>query len=335
MHPSARELGDRVRALPAVIRETLARPLPVGWSAADGRRLALTGIGASEAVARHAETVLRHEFGLDVAALPVSSFVGAAPVGRGTRVCVLSQQLSPNAELALAGAGAFDASLLLTSLDAADPRLDRHRTHLGSIWRLPPAREDGLLLRVQGPIATALALFRLGRAAAGLPEVPLEQLPALVADAIDRGFALAQRWPATAGPAPLLACGWYARALEPIAWSWMEAWFAEPPPTWDVLQLAHGPWQAICETPRPLVRLRRPDDPSELWQRLDAMLASPGVAPRETIDLHATLSGGLAFFEHFGAVMGLVAGVLQRGDADLTRWPGLGTDAPLYDCGRA
>jgi hypothetical protein len=113
----------------------------------------------------------------------------------------------------------------------------------------------------------------------------------------------------------------------------MEAWFAEPPPTWDVLQLAHGPWQAICETPRPLVRLRRPDDPSELWQRLDAMLASPGVAPRETIDLHATLSGGLAFFEHFGAVMGLVAGVLERGDRALVMTPA-GSETPVILPGR-
>jgi hypothetical protein len=334
MHPSVRELGARVRGLPDVIRETLARPLPEAWSGPDERRLVLAGIGASEAVARYAEAVLRHELGLDVGAVPVSSFVAASSRGKGARLCVLSQQLSPNAELALARAGAFDASLLLTSLEAADARLDRHRDELGAVWTLPPAHEDGLLVRVLGPVAAALALVRLGRAAAGLPHDPLDALPRLVGDAIERGFALAASWPESTRRAPLLACGWYARALEPIAWSWMETWFVEAPPTWDVLQVAHGPWQTLCDGPQPLVLLRRPDDPPELWERLDVMIGHPGVTRRSTIELHATLPGGLAMFEHLGAVLGLLVGVLERGDLDLTRWPGRGTDAPLYDLGR-
>jgi hypothetical protein len=323
MHPSVLEFEARVRRTPAVLAETLARPAP-SFALRAGASVLLTGIGTSDGVARFAEAAFRHALRVRVTRLPLSSFVADDVKPQGQVLLVVSQELSPNARLALNRVREFEQACLFTSLPESDPRLDEFRAAGGVVWSLPPAEERGFLVRVMGPPAAALAIARLG----GVPG--LDAVPAAVEGAIARGFELAKAWPAGQLRAPLVATGWYASALELLAWTWMESLWVEAPPVWDALQVAHGPWQQRFGVEGPWLLLSRPDDVPHLFERLEQM------APMGQPMLHApaTLPAPLAFFEHLATVQALAAGLLLRDPRDLTRWPGQGTDGPLYELGR-
>lgn len=327
MHSSVTEFEARVRRGPQLVRDTFALPLPRGLMPWSETSLVFTGIGASEATARTAEQLLRHELRLRVSVQPLSDFLHRDIDLQGKTLVLLSQELSPNALLALKRAESFQHALLLTSLPVHDARLDTFRAAGGVVWTLPPAEERGLLVRVMGPLAATAALLKLAWAGNG------EAMPkdvALVPDAMQRalgaGFLAADSWPDTALRAPLIACGWYARAVEAILWTWMEAWWVEAPPCWELLEVAHGPWQQQSKQSGPWLALTRNDDAPELWKRFTSMLPPTQSLVRAT----STLPAPLCFFEHFAFVQGLLCGVLKRRDLDLTCWPGQGTDAPLY-----
>lgn len=325
MHPTVLELERRLLALPAVLSRVVAAPLPAGPGLGTQGRVLLTGVGMSECVARFAEVALRYERGLDVGCLPLSSFVSEEVARQGRTLVVLSQGLSPNARIALSRAGEFSRALLVTAHPAGDERLAGFVRAGGEVWTLPLDEESGFLTRVQGPLATALALLRLGYG--GAAPATLVELPARVEAAVHTGLALARDWPLTVRRAPLLATGWYSRCLDLLPWIWMETWWIEPPPVWDVLQTAHGPWQQLSTRAETLLALERPDDVPELWPRFAKML-SPA---HRLVPLAATLSAPWAWFEHAALVMGLLVGVLKRAPADLAAWPGRDGDRPLYE----
>lgn len=330
MHPSVIELERRVRQVPSILRQMLEVAPPDGLRQLGSSSVVLTGIGASEAVTRSLEPWFRHELRIRVTQVPLSAFIADDVTMQGQTLVLLSQGLSPNATLALARVREFQQALLITSLPAADARLDDWRAGGGLVWTLPPAEERELLVRVEGPMAAAFALARLGLEGVGreLPAV-LHALPGAVGAAQAKGFALAERWPLEHRRAPLVATGWYAHCLELIAWTWMEAWWTEPPPAFDVLQLAHGPWQQRFHESGPWLCFTRPDDAPGLWPRLERMLPER----QSLLRVEASLPGTLALFEHLGFVQGLLAGVLRRDPKDLTQWPGKCTDGPLYELG--
>lgn len=327
MHPSVAELVRRVRRGPDVVRDALARPLPTGLAPWSETSVVLTGIGASGAVARTVESLLRHELGLRVSAQPLSEFVHRDVDLQGQTLVLLSQGLSPNATLALHRVERFQNALLVTSLPANDPRLTTLREVGGRVWSLPPDDERDLLVRVMGPLAQVAGLLRLAWAGTGrTPPAALHTVPDAMSAALDRGFTLARSWSPGHTTPPLLATGWYANSLEVLRWTWMEAWWCDAPPAWDVLEVAHGPWQAHARREGPWLALTRADDVPGLWPRFEKMLP----ATQSLVRIDATLPAPLCFFEHAAFLQGLLAGVLERSDVDLTAWPGHGTDAPLY-----
>jgi hypothetical protein len=330
MHESVLELERRVRRVPAILEQVLDIAPPEGLRQLGSNSVVLTGIGASEAVTRSLEPWFRHELRIRVTQVPLSAFIADDVRKQGQTLVLLSQELSPNATLALARVSEFQQALLVTSLPASDPRLAEFCAGGGLVWTLPPAEERNLLVRVEGPMAAAFALARLGLEGVGreLPSV-LRDLPRAVKLAQEDGFKLAKEWPLELKRAPMIATGWYAHCLELLAWTWMEAWWTEPPPAFDVLQLAHGPWQQRFRESGPWIGFTRPDDAPGLWERLEKMLP-----PHQSlVRVGASLPGPLALFEHLGFVQGLLSGVLLRAPTDLTQWPGKCTDAPLYELG--
>jgi hypothetical protein len=330
MHESVLELEKRVRRVPAILEQVLDIAPPEGLRQLGSNSVVLTGIGASEAVTRSLEPWFRHELRIRVTQVPLSAFIADDVRKQGQTLVILSQELSPNATLALARVPEFQQALLVTSLPASDPRLGEFREAGGLVWTLPPAEERNLLVRVEGPMAAAFALARLGLEGVGR-ELPssLRELPQAVQAAQKHGFALAKEWPLEVKRAPMVATGWYAHCLELLSWTWMEAWWTEPPPAFDVLQLAHGPWQQRFRESGPWMGFTRPDDAPGLWERLEKMLPER----QSLVRVAATLPGPLALFEHLGFVQGLLSGVLLRDPKDLTQWPGKCTDAPLYELG--
>jgi hypothetical protein len=330
MHPSVVELEARVRRVPGILRQVLEVAPPEGLRHLGSTSVVLTGIGASEAVTRSLEPWFRHALRIRVTQVPLSAFISDDVRMQGQTLVLLSQELSPNATLALSRVREFQQALLVTSLSANDPKLAEFRDAGGLVWTLPPKEERNLLVRVEGPMAAAFALARLGIEGVGR-ELPAElrELPGAVQAAQDKGFALAREWPLDLKRVPMVATGWYAHCLELLAWTWMEAWWTEPPPAFDVLQLAHGPWQQRFHDSGPWLGFTRPDDPPVLWSRLEQMLP----ARQSLLRVAATLPGPLALFEHLAFVQALLAGVLLRAPKDLTQWPGKCTDGPLYELG--
>jgi len=265
MHPSVLELEARVRRVPAMLRQVLDIAPPEGLRHLGAGSVVLTGIGTSEAVTRSLEPWFRHELRIRVTQLPLSAFIDDDVRTQGQTLVLLSQELSPNATLALTRVREFDQVLLVTSLPASDPKLEAFCAAGGLVWTLPPREERNLLVRVEGPMAAAFALARLGLESVGR-EVPagLRALPEAVEQATAKGFAVALEWPLELKRVPLVATGWYAHCLELLAWTWMEAWWTEAPPAFDVLQLAHGPWQQRFHESGPWLGFTRPDDPPGL-----------------------------------------------------------------------
>jgi len=315
--------------MPEVLSRAAAVPLPDGLAALGSGSVVLTGVGMSECVARFAEAVFRYERLGHVTCLPLSSFVSEDVKAQGQALVVLSQGLSPNAQLALSRARDFSTAVLVTSLPATDERVAPFAAGGGTVWTLPLEAEGGFLTRMQGPLATALAMLRLGFHGGGRPPPDLSGLPAKVDAALQLGLGLAREWPLDVRRAPLLATGWYARCLDLFAWAWMETWWVEPPPTWDVLQTAHGPWQQLSPRKETLLALTRPDDVPDLWPRLGAMLSPQ----QRLVKLRATLPAPWCWFEHAAWVLGLLVGVLERAPVDLSAWPGRDGDRPLYELG--
>lgn len=327
VHPSVAVLEARVRRGPEVVREALQTALPAGLMPWSETSLVLTGIGASGAVARTAEALLRHETSLRVSSLPLSEFVSRDVDLQGKTLVLLSQELSPNATLALQRVERFQSALLITSLDARDERLHGFKQSGGRIFTLPPKEEPDFLVRMMGPLATVMGLLRLAWAGEG-QKAPAElaRVPEAMAAALEKGFDAARSWPDDVLRPPMLATGAYSGCLEVIRWTWMEAWWTEAPPMWDVLEVAHGPWQTQTKMQGPWLGFTRPDDMAGLWPRFESMLP----AGQSLVRAEATLPAPFCFFEHAAFVQGLLAGVLKRRDVDLKQWPGHGTDAPLY-----
>ena len=101
------------------------------------------------------------------------------------------------------------------------------------------------------------------------------------------------------------------------------------PPMWDVLELAHGPFQQAVKTPATFLALTRHGAPDEgpLLDRFEAML-DPG---RHTLlRLPASLPAPLAVLEHEMQLNALLLRDLEARAVDQVGWPGRGGDAPLY-----
>ncbi|MCW5890906.1 MAG: creatininase family protein [bacterium] len=292
--------------------------------AAPVRRVVATGIGSSEAHAR----LLAHccwTYGdLPARVVPLD----AVPAGRPDDVLVVfSQGPSANARLALAGAERWRRVLLVT----AARRAEALAPFTGAGARVVPmAGEDefGTLVRLTGPLVGYAAALRLARAlGAGVPF----DADAAVAAVAGAGAAVAGVDPHRLdGPLTFVAAGGYAAVATNLAYKVMEALLRPLPPVFDLLHVAHGPFQQAFAGPVTFVALTRDDAPDEaaLLARLEGMLDP---ARHRLLRLHAPLAGPQAILAHEAQLDALVLRALADADVDQVAWPGKGRDGPLYD----
>lgn len=356
-------LTERCATLPDVLTAVLAeagdpalRPdLRLAAAPPDGlRRFVVTGIGASEGPARLLAHLLSVELGLPARFVPLSTFAApparVAPCLRGAALLAFSQGLSPNARLLLAHAGAAAVAVLWTSArpDAGAPagsapaRLAEARDAGLRIAVLPPACEDRLFLRVQGPAAAQLAAVQFAQAlAAGLGLVPPRWVLSDVPDAVRSAAARARRAAADAGvrigapPLAILASQGLTDCCHGLRWKLLEGLGQPDPPVWDALLWAHGPLQQIYLRAQTLVALSRPDEPLDaaLLDRLAQILIP---ARHRLLRLASALPGPLSLLDHDAQLNALVLDALAAPDPgsppwDGLRWPAQGADGPLYD----
>ncbi len=360
-------LEERLAAVPALLQRALceasvAAPWPEGGAF---RQVVATGVGTSAAHARFLVSVLQ-EADVPARFAPLSAFLAPPAAGAAEDLLVVfSQGVSPNARIALAHSQAWRAACLVTAASESDApaagkwgdrdlhdlpcaALGERRAALAGlraagvrIVGCAGGEEYGTLVRVRGALlgyAAALgfaaALLRAGgREPAWTRVDPAEvsgrvagararldcELVDLDASALRRGLAL-------------LASGVHLERIENLRRLVLEGMLLAAPPLWDLLDLAHGPFQQAFSGRATLVALARADAPGEpeLLERLAAMLEP---ARHRLFCVTTHLPGALAIFEHEALFAALVLRFLAARHVDQVRWPGRGADASLYAVG--
>lgn len=339
---TARTLATAIDAQRSTAARALAAVLPSGAVSPPAGPLVVTGIGGSEGAASLLALSASRR-GLSARFEPLSAFVQPSTLGGHTLV-VVSQGLCPNVWLALEARGRFDRTILITCLDPTidDPegRTVQRLAASGVVLVTTGAeREPDLLVRIGGPIAAAVASLRLAEAWDPRRET---LLPTTLAgtEAIDRAVdgaraavrASPPRWSeadlsiVTFGESPALAHG--------LAWTLLEGCLGHVPGVWDVLSIAHGPFQSLYERPATFLALCRHEDArdADLLARLRTLLHPERHA---IIVLSGTLPREACAIEHQAAVNAVLAEAIgARPRIDLLDWPGKGRDEPLYGLGQ-
>lgn len=337
--------AERLTSAVDTQRSTAARALGVTLPGAAATipngPVVVTGIGGSEGAAGLLALAASRR-GLSARFEPLSAFVQPSPP-EGDTLVVMSQSLCPNVWLALEARARFARTVLVTCLD---PTIDDpagrtvQRLAAGGVVLVTTGaeREHDLLVRIGGPVAAAVLSLRLAEAwdRSGTPLLPSVEGGTA---AIDRAVDAARRairgssaqWSegdlciVTFGESPTLAQG--------LGWTLLEGCLGHVPGVWDVLSMAHGPFQSLYERTATFFALCRPEDPREadLLRRLRAMLHPERHA---VVVLAGTLSREACAIEHQAAVNAvLTEAIVARPRIDLLDWPGKGRDLPLYGLG--
>lgn len=343
------QLAARCREVGQVLAATLAAPPPpLPWAEAAPRRWLVTGVGASEGPARFLVHLLRRELDARARFAPLSAFLLEPDAPPADVLVVFSQGLSPNARLALERAGAYEAALLVTGLEpdedappgAPARALADYRRRGLLVWRHPPASEEGLFLRVQGPAAATLAAYLLAERLA--PPAGLHSGgPAALARALAAASSAAGEGHGAPTDEPLdptcplafVGAGEGTAAVaHGLRWKFLEGLGSPEPPCWDALQIAHGPLQQFFPGPITLLALEPPGPAAGLFDRLASVLERPR---HRLIRLRSPVPGPLAFFAFDALCNDLLLRSLARSTRDLSEWPARGRDGALYELGRA
>jgi hypothetical protein len=310
--PSLLLLERRLDELPTALFESDAVHLPASLGPTT-----TTGIGGSEAPARLlAEALLSR--GVPARFLPLSTFALDPPSGES--LVVFSQGLSPNARLSIAAAPRFARRYVVTSVaPRGGNALDAFLSAGFAPIVAPPREERGLLVRVVGPAVAALVALRWGG---------VEITGAEAAAAYRRGRA---RPGVDLEPSALVLAGVSSEGAHLFRWRVLETLLIGDLPTWDVLQIAHGPLQSFHEGPFALLAFES-ERSAMLVDRLAAAL-SPERHRMHRLRAEAP-STACALFELVGALDACLLATLRARPRELRLTRFAGIDAPLYGLGR-
>ena len=352
VRPSTRLLAARLRAAPALVRDAAERPMPaLPFLPTAARAILVTGLGSSAAHARLLAHLLADVAGLPARAVPAGAFVAERSDPRDALI-VFSQGLSPNARLALRDPGGWLGVVLVTAATARSRDAGKRAVLAavtgagGRVVPLPGGEEAGLLLRVAGPLAGYAVAYRLAaaiaRAAApeparrtGRDEAALRLDVPRIVTAMRRAAALAARLPHDLfdGELALLASGGYGALVDNFALTIGEGLFQPPPPVWDLLDFAHGPFQELFARRATFLALTRRGAVGEA----DLLVRTARMLDRRRhrlVRLPATLPGAQALFEHQALLDGVLLRAIAARGVDQARWPGRGRDGALYGLAR-
>jgi creatinine amidohydrolase/Fe(II)-dependent formamide hydrolase-like protein len=321
-------LSERIAALPALAARAareIERPFEVEIDGTGG--LVATGIGSSEAHARLLAHLVAERTRRPARFVPASALVAPSAAPAADTLVLFSQGLSPNARLVLGHVARWPRVVVATSVtDSA--RLAPFRARGVTVVSFAGENEFGTLVRVIGPLAGTLCAVRLARAFGAAIDVPAERIEPALGSAFDAASRIAPA--ALRAPIAFIASGSYGELVTNLRLKVLEGMLRPLPPTWDLLHLAHGPFQQALTGPAVFLALTRADAPGDesLLVRFEAMLEPT----RHTLlRLHASLPSPLALLEHEMHLNALMLCELEARGVDQVRWPGRGLDGPLYD----
>ncbi len=325
-HEGHASLAARIAALPGIAAASARADATALVLPGSVDRVVTTGIGTSEAHARVLAQVVSERTGRGIRFVPSSALLEPGPERAAETLVVFSQGLSPNASLVLAHAARWRHVVVATAA-ADDARLAPLRDRGVTVVPFAGTDEYETLVRVTGAVTGHLCALRLARAlGADLPIDPDRLEGALAgAPATAAGVTTAM----LAAPLAFIVSGTYGELILNLRLKVLEGMLRPLPPAWDILHLAHGPFQQAVSAPATFLALTRPDavDEAPLLARFEAMLD-----PRRhaLVRLAATLPGPLAVLEHEMALNALLLRDLADRGLDQVRWPGRGADGPLY-----
>lgn len=337
-------LAGRLARIPELLTGLARNPLDrVSARTLTARSFLVTGTGSSEAHARFLVHLLNRHARRPAEFIPLSAFCDM-PVefGRGRVLIVISQGLSPNAQVAIERHKDFDHLVVFTSTTVAGAEAAGKRDRAEKLRQLeaagvefirsPLEEEYSTLIRFVGPLAVYLSVHQFVRCLAA------EMLPPILPGELEQ--ALATRAPAEAierfaSHADEFRRGFYLLAGSPLcefaqnlSYKFLEGLYWSAPVIWDFLQFAHGPFQEVTLQPRPVVILEGPGGTErDLATRTRRMLESAGVP---CIDLPSRFAAPLCIFEYEAMFNDIVLHLITRLGIDQRKWPSKGKDDPLY-----
>lgn len=316
-------LSSRLREVLAAVARTAVRALqPLALGDRPVRRVVATGVGSSAAHAALLVHTLRTA-GRDALGVPLSTFLAPPAPAPDDVLVVFSQGLSPNVRLALETTDGWRRVVLVTAVTAPS-RLAPFRAAGGVVQTIDGEDEFGTLVRVVGPMTGYIAALRLA-AVLGGPAAP--SAAALVAACtpsvvphIDLG----------SDRLAFVTSDTYGELTQNLQYKVLEGLLRPLPPVWDVLQLAHGPFQERATEPATFVALTRPDARGEA-EALDRFASMLDPTRHALVRLAARSGLPLALLEHEAMLNTLMLDAIAARAVDQVHWPGRGADAPLYD----
>ena len=319
------ELSPRARSLPDLVRALVDAP-PTFPELDRGAKVVTTGVGGSAAPARYLAWLLREALGVDARFHHLSRFVEGAPPGDA--LVVFSQYLSPNARIAIRRAGTYGRACVFTSSSAA---VEGAPSSVARVT-LPPPSEGGTLVRIVGPSLAMCAAAAATRAwggrldLSGLPEMYAAAARAPAAGLDDAILARAARGQTPVAVVTGAADGGVARGAR---WKLLEGWSILEPAGYDVLEIAHGPFQAARGGELLALALETSDAAdAALFDRLALVLT----AEHKLVRLRAEGPPWRAPLEHDAATTAIMLAGLRAAPRDVS-WSSSGQDAPLYGLG--
>lgn len=311
-------------------------------------RVVATGIGSSEAHARHLVGLLNRRTPVPAEYLPIGAFGAAAPLDLPDRTLVVfSQGLSSNARTALSRRHRFAGRVLFTASTPAGLRtggradraelLERLLAEGTEVVPFPIEDEYTILIRVIGPAAGFLA----ARLWAGTVDgCRLEPDPRKAAQAATKAYLggteagrlLADRVPREGFPSGLVMP--VSPSLldhgQNLACKFVEGFYQPAPAMMDLLQFAHGPFQQLISQPRPVWVLHREGGmEADLLGRIREMCEGAGL-PLLHADCGFAAPEDLLPIEAEGLLNPVLLRLAEGLGIDQIRWPGKGLDGPLY-----
>lgn len=303
-------------------------------------RIDVTGVGGSESPARFVVAALLAR-GFSAQYLPMTSFLDVARPRRERLLIVVSQRLSPNAQLALESSVHYGATILVTgdTQRSASARavLGRLESEGAIVVSTPVPSEPESLVRLAGPVCLAgagLALVRqlestkTGNSTKSGNGHGTVELDRVCQSALERARALAV---AHVGVGELLAIV----LTEPLGdlvqadlLKWREALHEDPPPVFDGFAFVHGPLQTLTESPG-LVLIVGGDRPTEraLRERLRSCIRRSRHVPLEFSLAHP---GELGWFDINALLSQWILRTAEERRLDLCEWRGKSWDEPVY-----
>jgi len=325
--PTCEWMERRIAAVPDAVAATLATPVPtIDWQSP----VVIAGLGSSQCAARLLAHLLNTRGGPAAVFVPMTDFFRSSHPRGGTLV-VFSQGLSANSRVALARRHDYRQTVLVTSATADGLRaagkeeafdlLESLVADGAVIVRHPLEDEYTLLPRFIGP-ACALACAMAMGAVGGMPESAAmrDAFAAATADAegvLDwaEDFVRGVEWNFT-GSAAEHAGNLVAKVMECL--------FVRLPQPRDLMEYAHGGFQANCHRPAPQwIFCEAGEADADLLERL-----APMFDDMRLIRSPLAFPYSLLYYECF--LNRLLIEAVGNAGFDLIEWPGKGMDGAGY-----